>query len=52
MRKAPRFLAMLVVAVALAAALAEFRRRVGDRNLNLQVETGLMDIDGKIEMIG
>jgi carbonic anhydrase len=34
------------------AALAEFRRRVGDRNLNLQIETGLMDIDGKIEMIG
>ena len=34
------------------AALAEFRRQVGDKKLNLGVETGLMDIDGKIEMIG
>jgi carbonic anhydrase len=34
------------------AALAEFRRQVGDKNVNLRVETGLMDIDGKIEMIG
>jgi carbonic anhydrase len=34
------------------AALAEFRKQVGDRNLNLAIETGLMDIDGKIEMIG
>ena len=33
-------------------ALAEFRRQVGDRKLNLQVETGLMAIDGTIEMIG
>ena len=34
------------------AALAEFRRQVGDRKTNLQVETGLMDLDGTIEMIG
>jgi len=34
------------------AALAEFRRQVGDRNLNMQIEAGLMDIDGTIEMIG
>ncbi len=34
------------------AALAEFRRRVGDRNLNIQTETGLMALDGTIEMIG
>jgi carbonic anhydrase len=34
------------------AALAEFRRQVGDRKLNLGVETGLMALDGTIEMIG
>ena len=34
------------------ATLAEFRRQVGDRKLNLKVETGLMAIDGTIEMIG
>jgi carbonic anhydrase len=34
------------------AALAEFRRQVGDRKLNLKVETGLMAIDGTIETIG
>jgi carbonic anhydrase len=33
------------------AAFAEFRRQVGDRNLNLQVETALMAIDGTIEML-
>src|SRR3954447_10716429 len=34
------------------AALAEFRRQVGDRKMNLAVETGLMALDGTIEMIG
>jgi hypothetical protein len=34
------------------AALAEFRRQVGDRKMNIAVETGLMDLDGTIDMIG
>jgi carbonic anhydrase len=32
------------------AALAEFRKQVGQRHPKLGVETGLMAIDGKIEM--
>lgn len=34
------------------AALAEFRMQVGQRQPQLKVETGLMAIDGTIEMIG
>jgi len=34
------------------AALAEFRGEVGKRHPALQVETGLMGLDGKIEMLG
>jgi carbonic anhydrase len=34
------------------AALAEFRKQVGQRQPKLEVETGLMAIDGTIEMIG
>ena len=34
------------------AALMEFRKQVGDRKLNLKVETGLMALDGTIEMFG
>jgi len=34
------------------AALAEFRRHVGERHPQLAVETGLMDLDGKVEMLG
>ena len=34
------------------AALAEFRKQVGERQPKLKVETGLMEIDGTIEMIG
>lgn len=34
------------------AALAEFRKQVGERQPKLAVETGLMAIDGTIEMIG
>jgi carbonic anhydrase len=34
------------------AALAEFRKQVGERQPKLEVETGLMAIDGTIEMIG
>ena len=34
------------------AALAEFRKQVGERQPKLEVETGLMEINGKIEMIG
>jgi carbonic anhydrase len=34
------------------AALAEFRKQVGERQPKLGVETGLMAIDGTIEMIG
>jgi carbonic anhydrase len=34
------------------AALAEFRRQVGQHQPKLAVETGLMAIDGTIEMIG
>jgi carbonic anhydrase len=34
------------------AALAEFRKQVGERQPALGVETGLMAIDGTIEMIG
>ena len=34
------------------AALAEFRKQVGQRHPNLGVETGLMAINGTIEMIG
>ncbi len=34
------------------AALAEFRRQVGERQPKLKVETALMDINGTIEMIG
>ena len=34
------------------AALAEFRKQVGQRHANLGVETGLMAIDGTIEMFG
>ena len=33
-------------------ALAEFRKQVGQRHPQLKVETGLMAIDGRIEMIG
>ena len=32
------------------AALAEFRKQVGERQPKLSVETGLMALDGKIEM--
>ena len=31
------------------AALMEFRRQVGERHADLQVETGLMGLDGKVE---
>jgi carbonic anhydrase len=34
------------------AALAEFRKQVGERQPKLGVETGLMALDGTIEMIG
>jgi len=34
------------------AALAEFRKQVGEKQPKLAVETGLMAIDGTIEMIG
>lgn len=34
------------------AALAEFRKQVGQRQASLKVETGLMAVDGTIEMIG
>jgi carbonic anhydrase len=34
------------------AALAEFRKQVGERQSKLGVETGLMAIDGTIEMFG
>jgi carbonic anhydrase len=34
------------------AALAEFRKQVGQRHPQLGVETGLMGLDGKIDMIG
>jgi carbonic anhydrase len=34
------------------AALAEFRKQVGERQTKLAVETGLMAIDGKVEMLG
>jgi carbonic anhydrase len=34
------------------AALAEFRRQVGEKQPKLAVATGLMAIDGTIEMIG
>ena len=32
------------------AALAEFRKQVGERHPQLGVETGLMALDGKLEM--
>jgi hypothetical protein len=32
------------------AALAEFRKQVGERHPQLGVETGLMALDGKMEM--
>ena len=32
------------------AALAEFRKQVGERHPQLGVETGLMAVDGKLEM--
>ena len=34
------------------AVLAEFRKQVGERQPKLAIETGLMAIDGTIEMIG
>jgi len=34
------------------AALAEFRKQVGERHPQLGVETGLMALDGKMEMFG
>jgi carbonic anhydrase len=34
------------------AALAEFRKQVGERHPGLGVETGLMSLDGKMEMLG
>jgi hypothetical protein len=34
------------------AALAEFRKQVGQRHPDLGVETGLMAINGTIEMFG
>ena len=34
------------------AALMEFRRQVGERQPKLAVETGLMALDGKVEMLG
>jgi hypothetical protein len=34
------------------AALAEFRKQAGERQPKLAVETGLMAVDGTIEMIG
>jgi hypothetical protein len=33
-------------------ALAEFRKQVGERQPKLAVETGLMALDGKVEMLG
>jgi hypothetical protein len=33
-------------------ALAEFRKQVGQRHANLQVITGLMSLNGNVEMIG
>jgi hypothetical protein len=32
------------------AALAEFRKQVGERHPQLGVQTGLMALDGKMEM--
>ena len=34
------------------AALSDFRRQVSERQLNLKVETGLMALDGKVEVFG
>jgi carbonic anhydrase len=34
------------------AALAEFRKQVGQRQPKLAVETGLMALDGKVDLIG
>ena len=34
------------------AALAEFRRQVGERHPQLAVETGLMALNGTMEMFG
>jgi carbonic anhydrase len=34
------------------AALVEFRKQVGERHPKLAVETGLMTLDGKVEMFG
>ena len=34
------------------AALMEFRRQMGERQPKLAVETGLMGLDGKVEMLG
>jgi len=34
------------------AALLEFRKQVGERQPKLLVETGLMALDGKVEMLG
>jgi carbonic anhydrase len=34
------------------ASLAEFRKQAGERHPKLAVETGLMSIDGKMEMLG
>jgi carbonic anhydrase len=34
------------------AALAEFRKQVGERQPKLVVETGLMGLDGKVELLG
>jgi carbonic anhydrase len=34
------------------AALGEFRKQVGERQPKLAVETGLMAVDGKVEMLG
>src|SRR5207248_11322117 len=35
-----------------AAALAEFRKQLGERHAQLGVETGLMALDGKMQMLG
>lgn len=35
-----------------ANTLAEFRKQVGERQPNLSVETGLMALDGTVEMLG
>ena len=32
------------------AALMEFRKQVGERHPKMEVETGLMALDGKVEM--